>query len=115
LRYDEAHRQSCRRVARDPFIGVPVFENDIVTGSLNSDGHHRAGNREAGVRPSQAYREQAEALSHTGSFGWNLSSRELVCSDETFRIVEDDRSVNRHWISFERLQPEDLSSARPRV
>jgi hypothetical protein len=67
------------------------------------------------LRPSQAYREQAEALSHTGSFGWNLSSRELVCSDETFRIVEDDRSVNRHWISFERLQPEDLSSARPRV
>jgi hypothetical protein len=116
LRYDEAHRQSCRRVARDPFIGVPVFENDIVTrfiGTLMDITEQETARQE--LRPSQAYREQAEALSHTGSFGWNLSSRELVCSDETFRIVEDDRSVNRHWISFERLQPEDLRSARPRV
>jgi hypothetical protein len=67
------------------------------------------------LRRSQAYREQAEALSYTGSFGWNLSSRELVCSDETFRILEDDWSVNRGSISFERIHPEDLSSARPSV
>ena len=93
MRYDEAHRQSCRRVARDPFIGVPVFENDIVTrfiGTLMDITEQETARQE--LRPSQAYREQAEALSHTGSFGWNLSSRELVCSDETFRIVEDDRS-----------------------
>ena len=63
------------------------------------------------LRRSQAYREQAEALSHTGSFDWNLSSGELVCSDETFRILEDDRSVNRDSISFQRIHPEDLSSA----
>jgi hypothetical protein len=67
------------------------------------------------LRRRQAYRDQAEALSHTRSFGWNLSSRELVCSDETFRILEDDRSVNRHSISFERIHPEHLSSARPSV
>ena len=68
-----------------------------------------------GARRSQAYHGQAEALSHTGSFGWNLSSRELVCSDETFRILEDDRSVNRGSTSFQRIHPEDLSSARPSV
>jgi hypothetical protein len=38
-----------------------------------------------------------------------------AASDETFRILEDDRSVNRHSISFERIHPEDLSSARPSV
>ena len=62
----------------------------------------------------QAYRDQAGALSHTGSFGWNSSSRELVCSDENFRILEDDPSVNRHSIYFDRIHPEDLSSAGPR-
>ena len=46
------------------------------------------------LRRSQAYRDQAEALSHTGSFGRKLSSGGLVWSDETFRILEDDRSVN---------------------
>ena len=74
--------------------------------------------REPRRRSSVAARRNAsktEALSHTGSFGWNLSSRELVCSDETFRILEDDRSVNRHSISFERIHPEHLSSARPSV
>ena len=98
------------------YIGVPVFENDIVTrfiGTLMVITEQEPATQE--LRRSQAYREQAEALSHTGSFGWNLSSRELVCSDETFRIFEDDRSVNRHSISFERIHPEDLSSARPRV
>ena len=60
---------------------------------------------------ARAYRDQGEALSHTGSFGRKLSSGGLVWSDETFRILEDDRSVNRHAISFERIHPEDLSSA----
>jgi hypothetical protein len=70
----------------------------------NSCGYHRAGTATHELRRSQA-------LSHTGSFGWNLPSQELVCSDETFRILEDDRSVNRRSISFERIHPEDLSSA----
>jgi PAS domain S-box-containing protein len=36
----------------------------------------------------EAYLAEAQRLSHTGSFGWNLSSGELVWSDETFRIFE---------------------------
>ena len=71
------------------YIGVPVFENDIVTrfiGTLTEITEQETATQE--LRRSQAYREQAEALSDTGSFGWNLSSRELVCSDETFRILK---------------------------
>ena len=54
------------------------------------------------LRRTQAYREQAEALSHTGSFGWNLSSRELVCSEGTFEFLRtigastDTRSLQAH-------------------
>jgi len=34
----------------------------------------------------QAYFVEAERLSHTGSFGWNVSTDEHFWSDETFRI-----------------------------
>jgi len=50
--------------------------------SSDSGGHHRAATATQELRRSQADREQAEAL--TGSFGWNLSSQEFVCSDVTF-------------------------------
>lgn len=42
---------------------------------------------------SEAYLAEAQTLSHTGSFGWNLSSGELFWSEETFRIFEYDRTV----------------------
>jgi hypothetical protein len=41
----------------------------------------------------EAYLAEAQRLSHTGSFGWNLPDEELVWSDETFRIFDYDRTV----------------------
>jgi formate hydrogenlyase transcriptional activator len=43
---------------------------------------------EEAVRRSEAYLAEAQALSHTGSFGWRVSSGEIFWSDETFRIFE---------------------------
>jgi PAS domain S-box-containing protein len=40
------------------------------------------------LRRSQAYLAEAQRLSHTGSFGWNVSSGEIYWSAETFRIFE---------------------------
>ncbi|WP_429410861.1 PAS domain S-box protein [Paraburkholderia sp. WSM4174] len=39
------------------------------------------------------YLAEAQRLSHTGSFGWNLSSGELYWSDETYRIFEFDAAI----------------------
>jgi len=39
---------------------------------------------------SEAYLAEAQRASHTGSFGWNVSSGDIVWSDETFRIFEYD-------------------------
>ena len=36
----------------------------------------------------EAYLAEAQRLSHTGSFGWNVSTDEHFWSDETFRIFE---------------------------
>ncbi len=37
---------------------------------------------------SEAYLAEAQKLSHTGSFGWNITSGEIYWSRETFRIFE---------------------------
>ena len=39
---------------------------------------------------SEAYLAEAQRASHTGSFGWSVSSGQIVWSDETFRIFEHD-------------------------
>ena len=37
---------------------------------------------------SEAYLAQGQRISHTGSFGWNVSSGEIYWSEETFKIFE---------------------------
>src|SRR5438309_5669170 len=44
--------------------------------------------RTAALRRSEAYSAEAQRLSHTGSFGWKMSSGEIYWSDETFRIFQ---------------------------
>src|SRR6266446_4958921 len=41
---------------------------------------------EEALRRSEAYLAEAQKLSHTGSFGWDVSSGEIYWSRETFRI-----------------------------
>src|SRR5580700_5569017 len=40
------------------------------------------------LRRRESYLAEAQRLSHTGSFGWRVSSGEIFWSDETFRIFE---------------------------
>jgi PAS domain S-box-containing protein len=46
------------------------------------------GRAEEALRRSEAYLTEAQRLSHTGSFGWDVSSGEIYWSPETFRIFE---------------------------
>ncbi|MFM0221690.1 ATP-binding protein [Paraburkholderia dipogonis] len=62
------------------------------------------------VRKSQAqYLAEAQQLSHTGSFGWNVVTGELFWSEEAFRIFECDpaRAPTLETVR-ERLHPGDL-------
>src|SRR6266403_1938036 len=45
---------------------------------------------EEALQRSEAYLAEAQRVSHTGSFGWSVSSGQIVWSDETFRIFECD-------------------------
>ena len=41
------------------------------------------------------YLAEAHTLSHSGTFGWKVSSGELVWSDETYKILGFTRETNR--------------------
>ena len=80
--------------------GEPVFrEWQSRAADREYTGYHRAGKCDAGTaggaRPCM---DQAEALSHTGSFGWNLATGELIWSDETFGSLVTSVRPNQHWI-----------------
>jgi signal transduction histidine kinase len=66
------------------------------------------------LRRSEAYLSEAQRLSHTGSFGWRVSSGEIIWSAETFRIFEFDRATTPtvELIVGQRVHPEDLASWR---
>jgi PAS domain S-box-containing protein len=57
--------------------------------SLQQENSERRRAEEA-LRRSEAYLDQAQAASHTGSFGWNAVTDEVYWSAETFRIYEFD-------------------------
>jgi PAS domain S-box-containing protein len=60
------------------------------------------------LQRSEAYLSEAQRLSHTGSFGRNISTGEIHWSDETYRIFEIDRSVKPTLdLLFERIHPDD--------
>ena len=58
--------------------------------SIDVEDRRRA---EEAVRRSEAYLAEAQKLSHTGSFGWNVSTDVHFWSNETFRIFEFDPSA----------------------
>ncbi len=64
---------------------------------------------EEDLRRSEAYLAEAQKLSHTGSFGWNVSSGELFWSKETFCILGYDHGTKPTLdLVFQRVHPDDL-------
>jgi PAS domain S-box-containing protein len=90
-------------------VGVPIFENGKATrfiGTLIDVTEQEHLTRE--LRRRETYLTEAQRLSHTGSFGWNVSTGEIVWSEENFRILEYDRSVKPTLeLVRQRVHPED--------
>jgi PAS domain S-box-containing protein len=62
------------------------------------------------LRRSEAYLAEAQRLSRTGSFGWRVSTGEIIWSEETFRIFQYDRTtVPTVELILQRVHPEDAS------
>ena len=64
-------------------------------------------------RTQDTYLAEAQQLSQTGSFGWNLSSGRIFWSEETFRIFGyDPLSVPTIELVLQRVHPDDLAVTR---
>src|SRR5258705_228887 len=60
------------------------------------------------LQRSEAYLEEAQRLSHTGSLGWNPSTGEILWSDETFRIFQFDPATKpTAELILQRIHPAD--------
>jgi PAS domain S-box-containing protein len=82
--------------------------NDIVGATMDITERQVA---EEAIRRSEAYLAEAQRLSHTGSFGWNVSTDEHFWSDETFRIFEfAPASKLSLQMILDRVHPKDMPS-----
>jgi PAS domain S-box-containing protein len=68
---------------------------------------------EDALRKSESYLAEAQKLSQTGSFGWNVSTGEIFWSEETHRIAGYDPATKPTLeLTFQRIHPEDISQVR---
>src|SRR5712664_3083826 len=75
--------------------------------NLLTDIHERR-RAEEKLRRSEAYLSEAQKLSQTGSFGWNVSSGEIYWSEETYNIFAYDRALKPTLeLALSRIHPDD--------
>jgi C4-dicarboxylate-specific signal transduction histidine kinase len=71
---------------------------------------------EEALQSSEAYLAEAQRISHTGSFGWDFSSGKTFWSEEAFRIVEYDRTVQPTVeLVLRRTHPEDRALVQQKI
>lgn len=113
-------------IKQTQFVGALYLENDLAThvftpgrfAMLRLLASQAATSLEnarlySDLRDAEAFLAQAQSLSQTGSFGWSSAKAEIVCSDETHRIFEFDRSAPVSLESiFQRVHPDDAHRAR---
>ena len=72
--------------------------------------------QEEKLHQSEAYLSEAQQLSHTGSFGWRISSGEITWSEETFRIFQYDRTTKPTVeLLLQRAHPEDAALVKQTI
>ncbi|MDB5576734.1 MAG: hypothetical protein JWR80_1910 [Bradyrhizobium sp.] len=68
---------------------------------------------EAALLASTLYLTEAQRLSRTGSFGWNVASGEIFWSEETFRIFQHDPTAKPTLeVIVQRTHPEDRAAVQ---
>ena len=70
-------------------------------------------NAERALHRSEAYLAEAQRLSRTGSFGWKVSTGEIIWSAESYRILEyDPTTMATIERVLNRVHPDDLALVR---
>jgi PAS domain S-box-containing protein len=104
------------------FVAFMISAQREATETLRRSGHYLQAaiddqkRIEAALLHSEMHLTEAQRLSRTGSFGWNVSSGEIFWSDETFRIFQCDRTT-KPTVEFilQRTHPEDRAAVRKTI
>ena len=76
----------------------------LENASLYSDLHRSYSD----LHRSEAFLAQGQSISQTGSVGWNVLSREIYWSEETYNIFEHDRAAKPTLeLVLQRIHPDD--------
>ena len=99
-----ASRWSLRSDGDGRPIGTLETNNDITKRKRAEDALRRA---------QETYLAEAQQLSHTGSFRWDVSSGEIFWSEETYRIYEyDTKATPSVRMCMQRVYPDDVLRLR---
>src|SRR5437667_8676280 len=72
--------------------------------------------RQRAEQRQEAYLAEAQKLSHTGSFGWRVSTGEIMWSEETFRIFQYDRATTPSLeLILQRVHPQDAAQVKQTI
>jgi PAS domain S-box-containing protein len=72
--------------------------------------------QEEKLQRSEAYLAEAQRLSHAGSFGWRVSTGEIIWSEETYRIFQYDRTTTPTVERvLQRVHPEDAAQVKQTI
>ncbi len=94
------------RYARDD-LGRTVQELRRINEALEAENGERK-RAENALRRNEAYLAEAQKLSLTGSFGWNILTGEIYWSEETYQVFEFDRAARPTMdLVLQRVHPDD--------
>jgi PAS domain S-box-containing protein len=93
--------------------GLSRLAPSVLRAMREAEGRAERNKAAEALRRSEAYLAEAQRLSHTGSFGWNVSSGEVYWSDETYRIFEYE-TVTKPTLqmAIDRCHPDDRKRLR---
>ena len=93
-----------------------MLQADLRSLQANSELELKVVEQTAELRRSETYLTEAQRLSRTGSFGWNVSSGEIYWSEESFRIFGYDKTLSPTTdMVLQRIHPEDRALVKSTV
>ena len=114
LAASQRHNTASLRRARDD-LAARNADLRKINESLNSENAQRR-LAEGALLRGKAYLSEAQRLSRTGSFGWNVPTGELVWSEETFRIFQvDPKTKPTVEVVLQRVHPDDATLVKETI
>ena len=93
-----------------------MLQADLRSLQANSELELKVIEQTAELRRSETYLTEAQRLSRTGSFGWNVSSGEIYWSEESFRIFGYDKALSPTTdMVLKRIHPDDRALVKSTV